>query len=96
MNELRRGVLAFDIAGNIPPGSTITAVSLSLNMSRRRRTLLTFWNCTSFLPIGAKERPSLLEKKVMERKLRLMMQHGDTVSSTQFFGIRKVEIFLRQ
>src|SRR5262245_12969548 len=34
MNELRRGVLAFDIAGNIPPGSTITAVSLSANMSR--------------------------------------------------------------
>ena len=34
MNELRRGVLAFDIAGNIPPGSMITAVSLSLNMSR--------------------------------------------------------------
>ena len=25
MDELRRGVLAFDIAGNIPPGSTITA-----------------------------------------------------------------------
>ena len=34
MNELRRGVLAFDIAGNIPPGATITAASLSLNMSR--------------------------------------------------------------
>src|SRR2546430_17331154 len=34
MSELRRGVLAFDIAGSIPPGSTITAVSLSLNMSR--------------------------------------------------------------
>ena len=34
MKELRRGVLAFDIAGNIPPGSTITAVSLSVNMSR--------------------------------------------------------------
>ena len=34
MKELRRGVLAFDIAGNIPPGSTITAVSLSANMSR--------------------------------------------------------------
>jgi hypothetical protein len=31
--ELRRGVLAFDIAGSIPPGSTITGVSLSLNMS---------------------------------------------------------------
>src|ERR1051325_1424733 len=34
MNTLRRGVLAFDIAGNIPPGSTITAVSLRANMSR--------------------------------------------------------------
>ncbi len=34
MGELRRGVLAFDIAGSIPPGSTITAVNLSLNMSR--------------------------------------------------------------
>ena len=34
MSELRRGVLAFDIAGNVPPGSTITGVSLSMNMSR--------------------------------------------------------------
>jgi hypothetical protein len=34
LGEIRRGVLAFDIAGNVPPGSTITAVSLSLNMSR--------------------------------------------------------------
>jgi hypothetical protein len=34
MSELRRGVLAFDIAGSIPPGSTITGVSLSLNCSR--------------------------------------------------------------
>jgi hypothetical protein len=33
MGELRRGVLAFDVAGTIPPGSTITAVSLSMNMS---------------------------------------------------------------
>jgi hypothetical protein len=33
MGELRRGVLAFDIAGAIPAGSTITAVSLTLNMS---------------------------------------------------------------
>src|SRR6201993_4456412 len=32
--ESRRGVLAFDIAGNIPPGSTITSVSLSMNMSK--------------------------------------------------------------
>jgi spore coat protein A len=31
---IRRGVLAFDIAGSIPPGSTITSVSLSMNMSR--------------------------------------------------------------
>src|SRR6266496_1268964 len=34
MRELRRGVLAFDIAGSIPPGSTITGVSLSMNCSR--------------------------------------------------------------
>jgi hypothetical protein len=34
MGELRRGVFAFDIAGNIPAGSTILDVTLSLNMSR--------------------------------------------------------------
>jgi hypothetical protein len=34
MGELRRGVLAFDIAGSIPPHSTILSVTLSLNMSR--------------------------------------------------------------
>ena len=34
MGELRRGVLAFDIAGTIPPGSTILGVTLSMNMSR--------------------------------------------------------------
>lgn len=33
MGEVRRGVLAFDIAGSVPPGSTITAVTLSMNMS---------------------------------------------------------------
>src|SRR6266436_7081804 len=33
MGELRRGVLAFDIAATIPAGSTITAVTLSMNMS---------------------------------------------------------------
>jgi hypothetical protein len=32
--ELRRGVFAFDIAGNVPAGSTILGVTLSLNMSR--------------------------------------------------------------
>jgi hypothetical protein len=34
MGKFRRGALAFDIAGHIPPGSTITAVSLSINVSR--------------------------------------------------------------
>jgi hypothetical protein len=34
MSELRRGVLAFDIAGSIPSGSTIIGVSLSLNCSK--------------------------------------------------------------
>ena len=32
--ELRRGVIAFDIAENIPAGSTIESVTLQLNMSR--------------------------------------------------------------
>ena len=34
MGELRRSVLAFDVAGNVPAGSTITGVTLTLNMSR--------------------------------------------------------------
>jgi hypothetical protein len=34
MGEFRRGLLAFDIAGNIPAGSTILGVTLSLNVSR--------------------------------------------------------------
>jgi hypothetical protein len=34
MSELRRAVLAFDIAGSIPPGSIITSVSLTMNMSK--------------------------------------------------------------
>lgn len=34
MGQIRRGVLAFNIAAHIPAGSTITAVTLSLNMSR--------------------------------------------------------------
>src|SRR5438874_13270937 len=34
MGERRRGVLAFNISGSIPPGSRIIAVSLSMNMSR--------------------------------------------------------------
>jgi hypothetical protein len=33
MGELRRGVLAFNVAGTIPAGSTITAVTLTMNMS---------------------------------------------------------------
>ena len=34
MGYIRRGVLAFDIAGSVPPGSTITSVSLTMHMSR--------------------------------------------------------------
>ncbi len=33
-NELRRAVLAFDVAGNVPAGSTIDSVKLTLTMSR--------------------------------------------------------------
>lgn len=32
-NSIRRGLIAFDIAGNVPPGSTINSVTLTLNMS---------------------------------------------------------------
>jgi hypothetical protein len=34
MGYIRRAVLAFDIAGSVPPGSTITSVSLTMHMSR--------------------------------------------------------------
>jgi hypothetical protein len=34
LGQNRRGVLAFNVAGNIPAGSTITGVTLSMNMSR--------------------------------------------------------------
>ena len=34
----RRGVLAFNIAGSIPAGSTINSVTLSMNMSRALNT----------------------------------------------------------
>jgi hypothetical protein len=33
MGELRRGVLAFDVSGSIPAGSTVTSATLSMNMS---------------------------------------------------------------
>jgi hypothetical protein len=32
--SIRRGLIAFNIAGNIPPGATITSVTLRLNMSK--------------------------------------------------------------
>jgi hypothetical protein len=41
MGELRRGVLAFDVAGTIPAGSTITSVSLTMNMSMTPASALT-------------------------------------------------------
>ena len=34
--QIRRGVIAFDVAGSIPAGSTITGVMLTLNLSRTR------------------------------------------------------------
>ena len=95
MGELRRGVLAFDIAGTLPAGSTITAVSLTMNMSMTPLVREPS-SCTSCLPIGAKEPPTRPWGKVTERRLRLMMPHGDTVFSTRlldnagrrFFGHR--------
>src|SRR6266498_3889183 len=34
--QIRRGVIAFNVAGSIPAGSTITSVTLTLNLSRTR------------------------------------------------------------
>jgi spore coat protein A, manganese oxidase len=34
--QIRRGVIAFNVAGSIPAGSTITSVMLTLNLSRTR------------------------------------------------------------
>ncbi len=77
MGESRRGVLAFDIAGNVPPGSTITGVSLSMNM----------------LPTGAKEPLARPERRAAERRLLPTTRRGGTVSTTRFFGLRKAAIF---
>jgi len=43
MGELRRGVLAFNVAAVIPAGSTITAVTLTLNMSMGERSGQQLW-----------------------------------------------------
>ena len=40
-NSVRRGVIAFDIAGSIPPGATIGSVSLTLHMSQTSAGLQT-------------------------------------------------------
>ncbi len=65
MGELRRGVLAFDVAGTIPPGSTIVAVTLSMNMSMTQagavtvelHKLLADWGeGTSHAPMGGRGR----------------------------------------
>jgi hypothetical protein len=61
MGELRRGVLAFDVAGTIPAGSRITAVSLTMNMSMTQagartvdlhRLLADWGEGTSHAPMG--------------------------------------------
>ena len=93
MSELRRGVVAFDIAGHIPPGSTITAVTLSLNMSMTidptARTvelhkLLADWGEGTSIAPGGKARVHRLPRTT---------PHGGTVSSTPFFGLPKEAIF---
>jgi hypothetical protein len=44
---IRRAVLAFNVAGSIPPGSTITSVSLSMHLSREVGTARGPLSCTS-------------------------------------------------
>jgi len=61
MGELRRGVIAFDVAGTIPAGSTIIAVTLTMNMSMTpagpetvelHRLLADWGEGTSHAPMG--------------------------------------------
>ena len=89
---IRRGVIAFDIAGNIPPGSTITGVSLSMNMSL---TIDGTGRTTELhkLPTGAKGHPTRLEGRAAERRLLPTTRRGGTVSTTRFFGLRKAATF---
>ena len=68
MGELRRGVLAFDIAGTIPAGSTVTAVSLTMNMSMTPAGTLTV-ELHELLAVRAKEPPKRPWGKVTERRL---------------------------
>src|SRR5580765_6732855 len=86
MSELRRGVLAFDIAGNIPPFAVITAASLSANMSRAPSNTAYVMEMHKLLADWGEGTSIASGEEGMERQLRLMMQHGDTVSSIQFFG----------
>jgi hypothetical protein len=90
MGELRRGVLAFNIAGSIPPGSTITGVSLSMTASRvfndvertaELHRLLADWG------EGTSDAPG------EEGDGAPTMPHGDTVSSTPSFGPCKAATF---
>jgi hypothetical protein len=86
MGELRRGVLAFDIAGNVPAGSTITSVTLTLNMSRT--------------PSGTARTVELHRlladwegKGTWERQPLQTMPHGGTAFTIPFFGRPKAETF---
>ena len=38
--QIRRGAISFDVAGNIPAGSTITGVVLTLHVSRTKHSTL--------------------------------------------------------
>ena len=93
--ELRRGVLAFDIAGSIPPGSTITGVSLSLNMSMTSSDTPRTVELHKLLADWGKERRTRPEGKAAERRLLPMMPRGGTVSTTRFFGRCKAATFPR-
>ena len=92
MGELRRGVLAFDIAGSVPPGSTITAVSLTMNMSMTPAGALTV-ELHKLLADWGEEPRTRRWGKVTERRLPPTTPHGDTVFSIASFGQRRAEIF---
>ena len=95
-SEIRRGVIAFDIAGSIPAGSTITSVSLSMNMSRTLFDTIRIVELRVVLADWGEEHPTHLERKATEHRQPLTMPHGVTVSTTLFFGRCKAGTFPAQ
>ena len=95
VGELRRGVLAFDITGNVPAGSTITSVTLTLNMSKTpsntARTvelhrLLADWEEGTSQASGRRRHGSARHSQRCHVAPSLLRYHFWTTEGGDFFG----------